>query len=90
VSNASDSQIGQNVVRLGAPFHAGWTPSGRGNMLRATAGGVLDGGVRQGFGLTRLVAQMEWALEGRPGVDDLVEYETRLNDLLRRYRDAVV
>jgi hypothetical protein len=51
---------------------------------------VLAGGRRQGFPLTRLVAHMEWALEDRPGVDDLVEYETRLNYLLPRYPDPVV
>ena len=51
---------------------------------------VLDGGIRQGFALTRLVAHMEWALEDRPGVDDLVEYETRLNYLLPRYKDPVI
>ena len=50
---------------------------------------VLEAGRSQGA-LTRLVAHMEWALEDRPGVDDLVEYETRLNYLLPRYRDAVV
>jgi hypothetical protein len=51
---------------------------------------VLDGGSQQGFALTRLVAQMEWALEDRPGVDDLVEYETRLNYVLPRYKDPVI
>jgi hypothetical protein len=51
---------------------------------------VLDSGIRQGFALTRLVAHMEWALEDRPGVDDLVEYETRLNYLLPRYKDPVI
>jgi hypothetical protein len=51
---------------------------------------VLDGGSQQGFALTRLVADMEWALEDRPGVDDLVEYETRLNYLLPRYKDPVI
>lgn len=51
---------------------------------------VLEGGRSQGFTLTRLVAQMEWALEDRPGVDDLVEYETRLNYLLPRYKDPVI
>src|SRR5919205_656392 len=48
---------------------------------------VLDEGPRRGFPLTRLVAHMEWALEDRPGVNDLVEYETRLNYLLPRYKD---
>ena len=51
---------------------------------------VLEGGTKQGFPLTRLVAHMEWALEDRPGVDDLVEYETRLNYILPRYRDPVI
>jgi hypothetical protein len=50
---------------------------------------VLEGGRTQGYSLTRLVANMEWALEDRPGVDDVVEYETRLNYLLPKYDDAV-
>ena len=51
---------------------------------------VLDGGRRQGFVRTRLVAHMDWALEDRPGVDDLVEYDTRLNYVLPRYKDPVI
>lgn len=51
---------------------------------------VLQTGRREGFPLTRLVAHMEWALEDRPGVNDLVEYETRLNYVLPRYRDPVI
>lgn len=50
---------------------------------------VLVDGTQRGFPLTRLVANMEWALEDRPGVDDVVEYETRLNFLLPKYDDAV-
>ena len=51
---------------------------------------VLDGAKAAGWPLTRLVAHMEWALEDRPGVNDLVEYETRLNYVLPRYRDPVI
>jgi DcmR-like sensory protein len=51
---------------------------------------VLTEGKRRGFPLTRLVAHMEWALEDRPGVDDLVEYETRLNYILPKYPDPVL
>jgi hypothetical protein len=51
---------------------------------------VLQGGKAEGFPLTRLVAHMEWALQDRPGVNDLVEYETRLNFVLPRYRDPVI
>jgi len=50
---------------------------------------VLRSGTAQGFPLTRLVANMEWALEDRPGVSDIVEYEARLNYVLPKYDDAV-
>ena len=40
--------------------------------------------------LTRLVANMEWALEDLPGVHDIVEYETRLNHVLPDYHDPVI
>lgn len=51
---------------------------------------VLEEGRRQKFPMTRLVANMEWALEDRPGVTDLVEYESRLNYILPKYDDTVV
>jgi hypothetical protein len=51
---------------------------------------VLNGGKAEGFPLTRLVAHMEWSLQDFPGVDDLVEYETRLNYVLPRYKDPVI
>jgi hypothetical protein len=47
------------------------------NRMLALIEEVLQGGKVQGYRLTRLVANMEWALEDRPGVDDIVEYETR-------------
>src|SRR5204863_6908146 len=59
------------------------------NRMLALIEEVLTGGKAQGFPLTRLVANMEWALEDRPGVDDIVEYETRLNYILPKYDDAV-
>jgi hypothetical protein len=43
---------------------------------------VLEGGRQQGFPLTRWVTHMEWALEDRPGADDLMEYEARANVML--------
>jgi len=51
---------------------------------------ALDAGKRQGFGLTRMWANMEWALEDLPGVHDIVEYETRLNYILPKHDDVVV
>lgn len=51
---------------------------------------VLGGPAARRFPRTRLVANMEWALLDLPGVDDLVEYETRLNYVLPKFDDPVI
>jgi len=51
---------------------------------------VLRDGRSNGFPMTRLWANMEWALDDLPGVHDIVEYETRLNQFLPNYNDVVV
>jgi hypothetical protein len=51
---------------------------------------ILQSGAAAGYALTRLVAHMEWALLDKPGVNNLVEYETRLNYVLPKYEDAVI
>ncbi|MDB6034510.1 MAG: sensory transduction histidine kinase [Verrucomicrobiales bacterium] len=45
---------------------------------------------RQKYGLTRLMGNMEWALEALPGVGDIVEYEAKLNYLLPHCADPIV
>ena len=51
---------------------------------------MLRSGPAAGYPLTRLVAHMEWASFDKPGVDDLLEYETRLNYVLPKYDDPVI
>ena len=51
---------------------------------------VLQSGAASGYPLTRLVAHMEWALLDKPGVDDLLEYEIRINYVLPKYDDPVI
>ncbi|HYV34515.1 MAG TPA: MEDS domain-containing protein [Gemmataceae bacterium] len=41
------------------------------------------------YAMTRVVASMEWALEDRPGVEDLIEYESRVNHTLTKCDAAV-
>jgi hypothetical protein len=51
---------------------------------------ALETGRQRGFARTRVWANMEWALAGAPGAEDLVDYENRVNVFLRRHGDAVV
>jgi len=60
------------------------------NAMLALIEEVLQSGAAAGYPVTRLLAHMEWALLGKPGVDELVEYETRLNYVLPKYHDPVI
>jgi len=43
-----------------------------------------------GFPLSRIVCQMDWVVEGRSHVADVIEFESRVNDVWRRHDDAVI
>jgi hypothetical protein len=47
-------------------------------------------GERRGTGVTRLWTNMEWALLDRRGVHDILEYESRVNDILPKYDMATI
>jgi len=51
---------------------------------------VLQSGPAAGYAQTRFLAHMEWALVDLPGVDDLIEFETRVNYVVPKYQDAVI
>jgi hypothetical protein len=81
-------QSGQIEIR---PWENAYLRAGRFDQyaMLALVEQVLGKGKDQ-FGLTRLWANMEWSLEDFPGVDDIVEYECRLNDVTSRFEDVVV
>ena len=51
---------------------------------------ILRSGPTAGYARTRFLAQMEWALVDMPGVNDLIEFETRVNYVVPKYDDAVI
>jgi hypothetical protein len=51
---------------------------------------VLESGPAAGYARTRFLAQMEWALVDLPGVEDLIEFETRVNYVVPKYDDTVI
>ncbi|HEY4001533.1 MAG TPA: MEDS domain-containing protein [Candidatus Xenobia bacterium] len=51
---------------------------------------MMQEGVREGYAVSRVWADMGWAQESFPGVEDLVEYECRANLILDNYNGCVV
>jgi len=51
---------------------------------------VLQSGPSAGYAKTRFLAQMEWALVDLPGLEEMMEFETRVNYVVPKYDDAVI
>jgi hypothetical protein len=48
------------------------------------------GNATGGFPLSRIVCRMDWAVEDQSHIDNLVEFESRVNEVWRRHDDAVI
>jgi hypothetical protein len=51
---------------------------------------LASGNANHGFPLSRIVCRMDWTAESRVFVDNVIEFESRVNDLWRRHDDAVI
>ena len=51
---------------------------------------IASGNVPGGFPLSRIVCRMDWAAEGKSYINDLIEFEARVNDVWERHDDAVI
>jgi hypothetical protein len=51
---------------------------------------LAGGNATHGFPLSRIVCRMDWLADGKPAVDDVIEFESRVNDIWRRHDDAVI
>ena len=80
---------GQLEVRLWEDFYLSADRFDMDRML-ADVEEVLGSDVAAGHAGTRVVAHMEWALLDKPGVEDLVEYEARVNETLRKFSAPVI
>lgn len=51
---------------------------------------LASGNARGGFPLSRIVCRMDWVVDQGSHVDDVVEFEARVNDVWSRHDDAVI
>jgi len=56
----------------------------------ATFEQMLQSGPATGYAQTRFLGHMEWALVDLPGVEDLIEFETRVNYVTPKYNNIVI
>ncbi len=51
---------------------------------------LASGTANAAFPLSRICCRMDWAVEDRSQVDDVIEFESRVNDVWRSHEDAVI
>jgi hypothetical protein len=51
---------------------------------------LASGTAKHGFPRSRIVCRMDWAAQKREFVDNVIEFEARVNDVWRRHDDAVI
>lgn len=60
------------------------------DLMLGAVQGVIDAARKEGYARTRIMGNMNWALEGHPGSEQLIEYELRVNEVLAREKQPAV
>ncbi len=59
-------------------------------MLRAFEEMASSARTAEGFPMSRIVCRMDWASGDQYRIDDVIEFESRVDEVWRRYDDAVI
>jgi hypothetical protein len=89
IDTAAAEQSGQLELRTNTDTYLREGRFDQDRMLEAFEA-LASGNDRAGFPLSRIVCRMDWAAAGRSHIDDVVEFESRVNDVWRRHDDAVI
>ncbi len=58
--------------------------------MLAAAEQIASGNATGRFPRSRICGRMDWVVEGRSYIDDVIEFESRVNEVWRRHDDAVI
>ncbi|HXJ88179.1 MAG TPA: MEDS domain-containing protein [Candidatus Binatia bacterium] len=89
IDPATAEQSGQLEVRINSEAYLREGRFDKDRMLTAFEQ-MASGSAKGSFSLSRICCRMDWAIEDRSYIDDLVEFESRVNDVWRRHDDAVI
>jgi hypothetical protein len=89
IDPAAAEQSGQFELKINTEAYIGDGRFDQDRMLAAFEQ-MASGNAKGGFPLSRMCCRMDWVVGGRSCVDDVVEFESRVNDVWRRHDDAVI
>jgi hypothetical protein len=89
IDSTAAEQSGQLEVRINTEAYLRDGGFDQDRMLAAFEH-MASGNATGGFPLSRICCRMDWAVEGRSCIDDVVEFESRVNEVWRHHDDAVI
>jgi hypothetical protein len=89
IDPAAAEKVGQLEVRTNSDVYIREGRFDQDRMLQVFEQ-LASGNVKGDFPLSRIVCRMDWVVEDRSYVDDVIEFESRVNDVWSRHDDAVI
>jgi hypothetical protein len=89
IDTTAVQQTGQLEVRINTEAYLREGHFDQNRMLESFEQ-LASGNAQGGFPLSRIVCRMDWVVEHGSHVDDVVEFEARVNAIWNRHEDAVI
>ena len=90
VDSTAHQQSGQLQIRNNTEVYLRDGRFDQDRMLAAFEEMASSARSAEGFPLSRIVCRMDWASGDQSHIEDVIEFESRVNDVWRRYDDAVI
>ena len=90
VDSIAHQQSGQLQIRINTEVYLRDGRFDQDRMLAAFEKMAASARNAEGFPLSRIVCRMDWASGDPSHIEDVIEFESRVNDVWRRYDDAVI
>jgi hypothetical protein len=90
IDSTSHEQSGQLLIRNNSEVYLRDGRFDQDRMLVAFEQMAASARSAEGFPMSRIVCRMDWVSGDQSRVDDVIEFESRVDDVWRRYDDAVI
>lgn len=90
IESGAPQQSGQLQIRINTDVYLRDGQFDQDRMLGAFEEMAASARTAEGFPMSRIVCRMDWASEDPSRMRDVIEFESRVNDVWQRYDDAVV
>ncbi|MGD0732945.1 MAG: MEDS domain-containing protein [Terracidiphilus sp.] len=90
IDSAAREKSGQLQIRINTEVYLRDGRFDQDRMLAAFEEMAASARNAEGFPMSRIVCRMDWASENQSRMHDVIEFESRVNDVWSRYDDAVI